>query len=84
MTNLYNYVTEVANRFDRLPVTRKRPFMDLACDIKNDMETRKLPYKTDKEFLVYVETRLFGSDQMYALKTFKQNYRAWLRRRKGK
>lgn len=84
MTNLYNYVTEVANRFDRLPVTLKRPFMDLACDIKYDMETRKHPYKTDKEFLAYVKTRLPGSDQMYALKTFKHNYRAWLRRQKGK
>ncbi len=67
-----------------LPVTLKRPFMYLACDIKYDMETRKHPYKTDKEFLAYVKTRLPGSDQMYALKTFKHNYRAWLRRQKGK
>ena len=79
MKNLYNYVTEVANRFNSLPVTRKRPFMDLACDIQYDMEHNQHPYKTDKEFLDYVKTRLSGSDQMYAFKTFKRNYRTWLR-----
>lgn len=84
MSNLYNYVTEVANRFDRIPVTLKRPFMDLACDIKYDMEHNKHPYKTDKEFLAYVKTRLSGNDQMYALKTFKRNYSIWLRRQNAK
>lgn len=84
MTKIYDYVTEVADRFDRLPVTRKRPFMDLACDIKYDMEHNQHPYKTDKEFLAYVKTRLSGSDQMYALRTFKQNYRTWLRHQESK
>ena len=80
MNNLYAFVTFVANRFDRISVTSKRPYMDLACDIKYDMEHNQHPYKTDKEFLAYVKTRLSGSDQMYALRTFKHNYRAWFRK----
>ena len=84
MTKIYDYVSEVANRFDRLSVNLKRPYMDLACDIKYDLEHNQHPYKTDKEFLAYVKTRLSGSDQMYALKTFKHNYRAWLRRQDAK
>lgn len=84
MTKIYDYVSEVATRFDRLSVKLKRPFMDLACDIKYDLEHNQHPYKTDKEFLAYVKTRLSGSDQMYALRTFKHNYRAWLRRQEAK
>lgn len=84
MINLYSFVTLVANHYDRISVTSKRPYMDLACDIKYDMDHNQRPYKTDREFLAYVETRLSGRDQMYALRTFKRNYRNWLRRQNKK
>lgn len=71
----------ISDRLECHPVIVGRPFMDLACDIKYDMEHNQHPYKTDKEFLAYVKTRLSGRDQMYALKTFKRNYRTWLRKK---
>lgn len=83
MNNLYTFVSLVANRFDRISVMSKRPYMDLACDIKYDMEHNTRPYRTDTEYLAYVKTRLSGSDQMYALRTFRHNYRSWLRRQNG-
>ena len=79
MSNIYQYVTVVENRFNHLPAISKRPYMDLACDIKWDIEHNHDLPTDDKEFLDYVETRLSGRNQMEALRVFKRNYRAWLR-----
>ena len=79
MSNIYRYVTVVENRFNHLPAISKRPYMDLACDIKWDIEHNHDLPTDDKEFLDYVKTRLSGCNQMEALRVFKRNYRAWLR-----
>ena len=84
MNKLYSFVTMIADNLRRLPIILGRLYIALALDIKYDMEHNIPPYATDKEYLAYVKTQLSGRDQMCALRTFKRNYRTWLRKQKSK
>lgn len=82
MNKIYEYATIVANRLKKLPVTAGKPYMDLAADIKADIDIRRPDYCSEEEFLAYVWNRMRGRNMELAYRDFVRNYRAWLRRHK--
>ncbi len=81
MHNLYRYISMVAEKATHLDATAGKPYMDLACDMKADIDRRNDPTTTsDKVFLEYVRGRMRDRDMEAAYKDFIRNYNSWLKR----
>ena len=78
MKNLYQFVTEVTERYPNVPSYLLGSYKLLAHDIKADIDMNHPSYPTDTGFLKYVDGRLHTLAQKRALKKFKLLYGAWL------
>lgn len=80
MKQLYSYVSMVASRLEKAGPAAGSPYIDLACDIKADIDIYHATADSDKEFLEYVKGRLSSREQYLALNDYKRNYYAWKKR----
>lgn len=78
--NLYEYVSMIAERVDKSRRNILCPYMDLACDIKFDLDANKPQFDSDEDFFYHLKEMFYDKDRTYALKVFIKNYKAWLRR----
>ena len=79
MFNIYYYAKMVAGRYEKAPITKRKPYMLIGCDMAYDLENPKFKFDSQEEYLDYVRCRCSDPDRRDALKHFIRNYRNWLR-----
>lgn len=79
MKKLRTFVCIISKRFKKLPVEQKRPYMDLACDIREDMRVNSYKGYTVEQFFEHVSNRISGHNQRDALRVLKARFSIWLK-----
>ena len=83
MTNVYNYVVAVTKRYPNKDYLKFSQPQLLAHDVRYDIEHNKLFDYSDEQMLSHIDCCLRDDEFRKAFKSFKRNFRSWLRRQQA-
>ena len=81
MFDIYYYAKMVAGRYEKAPITKRKPYMLIGCDMAYDLENPRYQYDSQEEYIDDVYYRCRDKYMNDALKHFLRNYRNWKRNR---
>lgn len=80
MESIYKYACYVVEKYDGVsPLRNDKPYVDIARDIKRDIDKNGIPSMSRSEAFQIIKSRCLLDSAKKALDNFKTNYYSWSR-----